>query len=315
MILITGHGEHALAIQALRGGAYDYIQKPIERDNFVASLLRSIQTCELRRQVKEQQEALSHYAHSLEHLVQHRTNELSEAHMTKDKVISLVSRDLKEPIANLKNITQILRQKLGNAELSEIVTRSFVDIEVSIARTEVLLQDLLSTSDIEMQRFILRRQRCDLVQLCKNVLEKAMGDTAVELDYQGFPGSVEVAIDEEQIYQVLYRLMVGLSTEKGDPITIMLQQVGNEAIIAMRDQGDNGLGTEFYIARKIVERHQGHLEMQRFPENRRSFFVTLPLFLDCTIEREVNVSSVPRTHAIWTIMYYEDGISQMAFRK
>src|SRR5439155_1316506 len=28
-LLITGHDEHDLAVQALRGGAYDFIQKPI----------------------------------------------------------------------------------------------------------------------------------------------------------------------------------------------------------------------------------------------------------------------------------------------
>ena len=46
-MLITGHGEHNLAIQALRGGAYDFIQKPIDRDYFVAALLRAVQTCQL----------------------------------------------------------------------------------------------------------------------------------------------------------------------------------------------------------------------------------------------------------------------------
>src|SRR5258708_23505507 len=51
-LLITGHGEHQLAIQALRGGAYDYIQKPIDRDELVASLQRALQTRRLRRQVK-----------------------------------------------------------------------------------------------------------------------------------------------------------------------------------------------------------------------------------------------------------------------
>ena len=54
-LVITGHGDHALAIDALRGGAYDFIQKPIDRDYFVASLRRAIQIAELRRQVKEQQ--------------------------------------------------------------------------------------------------------------------------------------------------------------------------------------------------------------------------------------------------------------------
>jgi FixJ family two-component response regulator len=304
-ILITGHGEHAIAIQALRGGAYDYIQKPIERDNFIASLLRSIQTCALRRQVKEQQKTLADHARSLEHLVQQRTNELAEAHTTKDKVISLVSQELKEPITRLKSITQILHQKLGNTELSEIVTRSFADIEISIARTEVLLQDLLSASDIETQRFILHRQRCDLVQFCQSILAEAADDSSIEFDFQEFPGSVEVEIDEEQIYQVLQRLITNLSLEKGHPITIMVQQVGKEAIITIRDRGEETLGAEFYISRKIIERHQGHLEVQHFPENRKSLFVTLPLVQDYTM----NVSAVPRTYAIWKIKSHQDGVN------
>src|SRR5204862_273701 len=36
-LLITGHGEHDLTVRALRGGAYDFIQKPIDREYFVAS--------------------------------------------------------------------------------------------------------------------------------------------------------------------------------------------------------------------------------------------------------------------------------------
>src|SRR6266516_678124 len=39
-LMITGHGERDLAVQALRGGAYDFVQKPIDRDYFVALLER-----------------------------------------------------------------------------------------------------------------------------------------------------------------------------------------------------------------------------------------------------------------------------------
>src|SRR5438067_8125097 len=34
-LLITGHGEHDLAIRALRGGAFDFIQEPIDRESVV----------------------------------------------------------------------------------------------------------------------------------------------------------------------------------------------------------------------------------------------------------------------------------------
>jgi PAS domain S-box-containing protein len=67
-LLITGHGEHDLAVQALRGGAYDFVQKPIDRDYFVASLERAIELCRLERRVDEQRLALERHARVLEHV-------------------------------------------------------------------------------------------------------------------------------------------------------------------------------------------------------------------------------------------------------
>src|SRR2546426_448700 len=68
ILMITGHGEHALAIQALRGGAYDFIQKPIDRDDFVAALRRAILAHALSRRVKVRQAALERCAGELEQI-------------------------------------------------------------------------------------------------------------------------------------------------------------------------------------------------------------------------------------------------------
>jgi PAS domain S-box-containing protein len=67
-LLITGHGEHDLAVQALRGGAYDFVQKPIDRDYFVASLERAIRVRRLDRQVEQQRIELERHARVLEHV-------------------------------------------------------------------------------------------------------------------------------------------------------------------------------------------------------------------------------------------------------
>jgi PAS domain S-box-containing protein len=67
-LLITGHGERELAVAALRGGAHDLIQKPIDRDYFIASLQRAIQLRSLDRQVAEQRDALERHARVLEHV-------------------------------------------------------------------------------------------------------------------------------------------------------------------------------------------------------------------------------------------------------
>ena len=67
-LLITGHGEHDLAVQALRRGAYDYIQKPIDRDYFTASLGRAIEKRGLARRIELQRLELERHSHVLEHV-------------------------------------------------------------------------------------------------------------------------------------------------------------------------------------------------------------------------------------------------------
>ncbi|HYY34644.1 MAG TPA: ATP-binding protein [Gaiellaceae bacterium] len=67
-LLITGHGERDLAVAALRGGAHDLVQKPIDRDYFVATLERAIQLRKLDRQVAAQHQALERHARVLDHV-------------------------------------------------------------------------------------------------------------------------------------------------------------------------------------------------------------------------------------------------------
>src|SRR3989440_12973330 len=128
-LLITGLGEHDLAVQALRGGAYDFIQKPIDRDYVVASLHRAIQTHQMRRQLKVQQLALELHARSLERMVQQRTKELVEANAAKDKFLSIVSHELKTPLTSLKGMTQLFRRQVERADAAEIVSMGLADME------------------------------------------------------------------------------------------------------------------------------------------------------------------------------------------
>src|SRR5206468_7154474 len=87
-LMITGHGEHGLVVDALRAGAYDFIQKPIDRDYFVASLRRAIGMHQLSRRVKEQQLALERHLNELEAIVEERTRDLRE----RNKVIESTLR-------------------------------------------------------------------------------------------------------------------------------------------------------------------------------------------------------------------------------
>ena len=69
-LMITGHGEYDLAVRALRGGAYDFMEKPIDRDDFVAALYRAIRAHASNRRVKDRQLALERCTSELESIVE-----------------------------------------------------------------------------------------------------------------------------------------------------------------------------------------------------------------------------------------------------
>ena len=147
VLLITGHGEHELAIRALRGGAYDYIQKPIDRDDFVASLSRALQTRQMRRQIQVQQHTLEQYALSLERQVAQRTREMVATNAAKDAFMDMVTQELLEPLSNLKDFMQMFGLYLQPLHSVEKVRENLVDMEQSVRRIELLVLKLKAAQD------------------------------------------------------------------------------------------------------------------------------------------------------------------------
>ena len=77
-LIITGHGENEVVVRALREGASDFIQKPIDRDYFVGALYRAIRAHVVSRQAKDRQVALEAYAQELERVVEQLEQGLRE---------------------------------------------------------------------------------------------------------------------------------------------------------------------------------------------------------------------------------------------
>jgi putative nucleotidyltransferase with HDIG domain len=72
LVLMTGAGEVATAVQALKAGADDYLQKPLDEEQMLFSLRRAMENRGMRRQLDEYQ------AH-LEKMVTERTAQLQGA--------------------------------------------------------------------------------------------------------------------------------------------------------------------------------------------------------------------------------------------
>jgi signal transduction histidine kinase len=306
VILITGHGEHDLAIRALRGGAYDYILKPIDRDDFAASLQRALHTRQLRRQIQVQQRALEWYALSLEQRVEERTHELVAINETKDALLSTVAHELASPLTSLKGMTQLVDRQLQRTDNLDKVRRNVGDIMRSIDRLERIVQDLQDTSLIQTHHFVLHQSRCNLVELCQQVLKEFAAGGGTTPSYEVRDEPLEADVDPERISQVLLNLLSNARkySPEGAPIVVEVQKRGAEAMIAVCDQGvgipaellpriaeqfyrvpgidrqtgtSTGLGLGLYLARTIAEQHGGCLEIQSREGQGSTFSLILPL--------------------------------------
>ena len=53
VVMITGHGDVAMAVRCLKSGAYDFVEKPFEDDVLLASVARAVERRVLRRESEE----------------------------------------------------------------------------------------------------------------------------------------------------------------------------------------------------------------------------------------------------------------------
>ncbi|MBF6590745.1 MAG: hybrid sensor histidine kinase/response regulator [Ktedonobacterales bacterium] len=308
-LLITGHGEHDLAIQALRGGAYDFIQKPIDRDYFIASLGRAIQVRQLRRQVEAQRLTLERHADRLESTVRERTRELVEANHAKELFLSIASHELRTPLTSLKGLAQFTRRRLDRAGAPEALY--LARMERAIERMEALVSDLLDVSRIESGKLSLRLERSDLLEIVRQVVEdqRMASERKITLRLLEAPAWMEA--DADRLGQVLANLLANALKYSADtaPVAVSVSQEGEEAVVCVRDHGCGippdqlahiferfyrvpdaetgsgssvGLGLGLYISREIIERHRGRIWAESTPGMGSAFYVSLPLLAEIT---------------------------------
>jgi signal transduction histidine kinase len=338
-LLITGHGQHDLAVQALRGGAFDFIQKPIERDYFVASLARAIKMRQMSRQLQEQKAALERHAAQLEHTVQARTRQLYEANRRKDEFLAMLSHELRNPLACVLSSVELLARVGFDRETA----RDTCDVISRQARQmSRLLDDLLDLSRISRNKIDLRKARLAL----NRVVEYAVASTRSAMSERGHTlevllyddaKRVQVYADATRLEQVIVNLLNNAAkyTESGGHIELLVRKAGLEVVIEVRDNGmgipgdllphvfepfvqadqsphrsDGGLGIGLTLVRQLVQLHGGSVDAASEGRGKGSrFTVRLPI-VDTVEEADVSYQEPPPAAVIpRRILLVEDSAS------
>jgi PAS domain S-box-containing protein len=277
-LLITGHGEHDLAVQALRGGAYDFIQKPIEREYFVASLSRAIHLRHLRRRV-------------------------TELDQLKTQFFANVSHELRTPLALVLGPTQKLLAAEG------LTGEQRQDLEVIDRNARTLLKhvtDLLDIAKLDAGQMHLNYAEVELGRLLRltgSHFDAFAHDRRVAFTLKA-PEHVTLQGDAEKLQRVFLNLLSNAFkfVPDGGSVHCELWVEGNRAVVAVQDngpgvkpelreliferfrQGDDhssrrfgGTGLGLAIAKDFVALHGGTITVDDAPGGGALFSVRLPL--------------------------------------
>ncbi|HTG15429.1 MAG TPA: response regulator [Blastocatellia bacterium] len=304
-LLITGHGEDGLAIRALRGGAYDFIKKPIDRDYFVAALTRAIQLRQMGRRLDEQQAALERHADELERVVEERTHELREANRVKDEFLATLSHELRTPLNSLFGWIHLLREGTLDEQTS---ARALQIIDRNARSLAEIINDLLEVSRIITGKLKLEVLPIELGPVIEAALEAVRPaidakDIDLRLSVEREVGAV--LGDPSRLQQIVWNLLSNAIkfTPNGGRVEVRLEKIGSDARITVSDDGagiseaflpyvfdrfrqadssfarkHGGLGLGLAIVRHLVEIHGGSVHADSPGEGKGSIFAaTFPL--------------------------------------
>lgn len=293
VILTTAYGSEETAIKALRAGVNDYIinKRPFDADEVREVVKRAVTEAILRRENQRLQREVEYKNLELAEKyaeLQAAYERLKELDKAKASFFSMVSHDLRHPIAVAKGYLELIRT--GKEELTP-ETRSGVEIaEQEMRYLNELVDDVLDLSRMDAGYYHIDRQPLQVAMMLQQArvafrAAASQRHIGLEIDPPGDDLPL-VSADALRMNQVLSNLIENALkfTPEGGSIHLEAQRANGDVEITVRDTGvgidpgehekifdrfyrikhgeqveDKGSGLGLAICREIVRLHDGHI--------------------------------------------------------
>lgn len=287
VIFITGFGDKDIAIQAVKSGAFDFLEKPIDPDVFNSAIIRAEKFVTMKWELAESQMRMeqTHKLASVGEIaasVLHEINTpltivLGEAEELQFQLAEVPGLD-KEVMASVDAILLAgKRIEIISKGLKVLSHKNVLDDRKPIAIQEVidstfpLLKKKILAKEIQMRRPPFNQQlrafgsAVGLSQVIVNLVNNACD--AIEMKLEKW---IEIRVDEAP-EQMTIRVI-----DSGPGIPIEQHARLLEAFYTTKALG-KGTGLGLSISKRIVEEHGGQFGIDGTCAN-TCFYMTLPIF-------------------------------------
>ena len=245
VIIITGFASKSTAIAALKNGAFDYLEKPINADELHATIVRALWALDADLKVRDTQKRMRT---SLE--------EAEAASRSKSVFLANMSHELRTPLNAIIGFSEVIKdERLGT--LSPPVYMSYVEnIHESGHNVLTIVNDVLDLSQIELNAKTLEEGAISLAELVDDVcclLKEAAKSGEITLHRTLPPDLPKLRADRRMVKQMLINLLVNAIkfTPAGGRAGIHLSRDAEGALFI--EVGDNGIGIDVDKLEEIME--------------------------------------------------------------
>jgi signal transduction histidine kinase len=313
-LLITGHGQLDLAVQALRTGAFDLIQKPLDRDHLTAALNRAIETRRLRREVRESQESLRKHAAELEQRVEERTADLKRALRAKDEFLALISHELRTPVSVIFGNIELLH-RMGDKLAEDDKEAAMTDLRREGRRLRRLVENILALARVEYGV----ANEPEPVSLTKIIRQQVEWHQQMykqrPVDLQIAHETPPVICDDFSVELVVGNLLANAEkySPPDKPIELSATVEGRSVVVSVRDRGPGvpaedadkifdaffrsesssavkGVGIGLAVCKRLLEAYGGQLWLSARGGGGSDFSFSLPVASEPPVPEVANTS-------------------------
>ena len=307
VIFISAHGETSNKINGFCVGGVDYITKPFQVDEVLVRIQTHLRMRMVQRELQQEVQRRSQAEAELQALNQQlreANTHLQRANSSKDTFVSILAHDLRNPIAGVLGLSEVLTENIDHYDESRI-KKMLNNLRGTTKNIYALLDNLLEWSRLE--RGVLECHPktlpiSPLVECNMHLVDVAARQKHITFRNQ-VPEQLAGYFDEQMAHTILRNLLTnavkftradgfveisGHSCHHGIEITVADTGIGmDEKTLAslfridQREshpgtQGEKGSGLGLILCKEFVEKNGGDLRVESVVGQGSTFRVTLP---------------------------------------
>ena len=298
IVMITGQGDEAVAVNLIKEGAFDYLPK---REGYEDSIPLMIRKTIAEFRAREERERLQKEIALKKDELEKTNSQLKELDSMKSNFVANVAHELRTPLTLIKgNLDNIEKGFAGEVQPKQ--KEIMGDVFRIVDRLARLVNDLLDVSKIESGKMELKKEDLDVVKLAEEALkgfDNVASKKKISIKREFSKGSINISADQDKLTQVFVNLVGNALkfTDKGK-VSVRITELQDEVQVEIQDTGPGmtkeqcekifdkfvrvvaekkeGTGLGLPIAKDIVALHKGRMRVESALGKGSTFIFNLP---------------------------------------